>query len=123
MIKGKKIWNLNVLRTLKSTENSKCPKTHGPRLLSHAASILNKHEIGTEDTESFAVSFVGYYYKALAEYELDNYRSALVDFENALFFDPHNSEIFYRIGLTYLKLKDFESCEKAFIDSLRYDNK
>ena len=52
---------------------------------------------------------------------LKNINKAIQDLGDALFYDPHNPEVHYHIGLACLKSKDFEGSTKFFTNCIHYD--
>jgi len=58
--------------------------------------------------------------KGKAYYEKGDYRSAILEFKNAVQIDPKYSDAHYMIGLTELKLKNFQEAFNSFTLAVKH---
>ena len=56
-------------------------------------------------------------------YKLDKYKDALAKFKDALAIKPDSASVNYNIGLTYIKLNDYEKAKKHAVLAYKYGHK
>mmetsp|Transcript_25047 Transcript_25047/g.24783 ORF Transcript_25047/g.24783 Transcript_25047/m.24783 type:complete len:182 (+) Transcript_25047:231-776(+) len=79
-------------------------------------------KLKVKEALGYAYTYNGYFYLGIAQYELEKYKEASSNFEIASRFTPHNSEVNFYKGMSFLKDGKYDDCKAAFKKCIKYDN-